>query len=243
MRLGLIMLCAALCLAAKPPPELDAARVYDPMSTADQEAMAKRLLLHVPLLEITIDEAQDTVFGENPRTGYAVVLSDRRVACLSHLLQGALSVTLVGPKGRLPARVLLVDHERRVGILEPQGDLHKIGLYPITGVVPKKQREVDMTLFALVSTLELAGVSQGVLTHQGTLIEYQGFPRVDLKLDRGMPVFDRRARLVGYSRVVAWDVDRFMIIPPEMIQAARTSSAARARPAPPKKASRPWWAK
>jgi len=240
-RLGLA-LCASLIVGAAPP-ALESNRVYDPMSTADQEAMAKRLLLHVPSLEIEVDDAHSTVWAENPRTGYGVVLSPRRVVCLSHLVQGATHVTIVGPKGRGPAQVVLLDHERRVAILEPKVALHSLGLLPVAGVVAKPERSVDMPVFALVSTLDLSGVSQGVLTHLGTLQEYQGFPRIDLKLTRGMPVFDQRARLLGYSRVVAWDTDRFMIIPQEMIQAARTSSAARAQPAPPKKESRPWWAK
>ena len=86
-----------------------------------------------------------------------------------------------------------------------------------------------MNVFALVSTDEHAGVVHGVVTHTGAMAEYEGHPRVDLKLAGGMPVFDERARLIGYSRVVAWDVDRFMLVPYEKIVSARTSTPRRRR--------------
>lgn len=234
---------ALLTLALAAPPALEPGRVYDPVSTQDQEDLAARLRLHVPLVEAKLPDTPDTLTQENPRTGYAAVLSQARVVCLSFLVKDAEAVTLVGPKGKVPAEVLFVDHEARVAMLRPKAPLKSAGLYPVTGWVPPNEREVDMWLFALVSTLDLAGVTQGVLTHNAELREYGGFLRTDLKLERGMPVFDRRARLVGFSRVVAWDQDRFMIVPPEKVRSAKTSTAASARPLRPKKKPRPWWSK
>ncbi len=243
MKSGLMILAASLCLAATPPPSFEPERIYDPLNTVDQEAMARRLLLHVALLEIQINDSSMTVWGENPRTGYGAVIAKDRIVCLSTLLEGASKITIVGPKGRQSAKILMKDEQRRVAILAPDGSLDASGLYPVTAMVPLGQRKVDMTAFALVSTLELAGVSQGVLTHRGVLREYQGHPRIDLKLTRGMPVFDRRARLLGYSRVVAWDTDRYMLISPEQIRSARTSTAAHPPPAQQKNDKRPWWGK
>lgn len=238
-----LWLAALLSVAARPPASFEPQRSYDPLNAVDQEAMARRLLLHVALLEIEISDKDMTVWGENPRTGYGAVIAKDRIVCLSTLLQGASKITIVGPKGRQSATVLLKDDKRRVAILKPEGDLQQSGLYPTMGSVPLAERKVDMTAFALVSTLDLAGVSQGVLTHRGVLREYQGHPRIDLKLIRGMPVFDRRARLLGYSRVVAWDVDRYMLISPEQIQSARTSTAAPQRPTRQRNDKRPWWGK
>lgn len=223
------------------PPDLGQGRVYDPLDTTDQSALAKQLLLHVPLLEVELEPTTDNLLQENPRTGYAAVLSPSRVICLSFLVKDAKKVTLVGPKGRVEARVLYADDETRVAMLKPEGDIARAGLVPVSGWVPPSAREVDMPVFALVSTLELAGVAQGVLTQLGKLEEYEGFLRVDLKLHRGMPVFDQRARLLGFSRVVAWDTDRFMIVPPEKLRATKTATGA-ARP-PQRTETTPWWAK
>jgi hypothetical protein len=241
-------LLALALLGAPPPPgplpeELARTAPYDPMSSADQEALARRLLLHVPLLQVHLKET-GAVEAENPRTGYGVVLAEGVVVALSFLLQDAASVTLVGPKGRGPARVALVDTPRRVAVLVPEVPLAQLGLYPVAGEVPATERALDMPVFALTATLDLSGVLQGVLTELGEQLELEGHPRSDLVLERGMPVFDARARLVGYARAVAWDRDRSMLVPPEKIKAARTATAAPPRPPPTQRTARPpWWAR
>ncbi|MCA9553240.1 MAG: hypothetical protein KC933_24605 [Myxococcales bacterium] len=244
------LVCLAALASPPPPPpakaagpaELARTAPYDPLDASDQEAMAKRLLLHVPMLQVAVKDT-GAVLGENPRTGYGVVLAEDRIIALSFLVQDASAVTLVGPKGHGPAKVAVVDHERRVAVLVPEVPLASLGLYPVKGVVPKRERVVDMSVFALVSTLELAGVAQGVLTDTGDQEELEGHPRVDLTLERGMPVFDARARFLGYARAVAWDRDRRMLVPPEQIKAARTATAAPPRPPTQKTPSRPWWAR
>lgn len=232
----------ALALAAAPP--TPRGRVYDPLDTADMEAMAKRLLTHVALLEIRLAERGATLWAENPRTGFAAVLPDGRLLALSHLLDDAERITVIGPKGRTDAKVALRDDDRRVAVLTVDRPLPRLGLAPVVGWVSKGERRAGMDVLALVSTLDLAGVSRGVLTHEGTLKEYGGYPRIDLKLTRGMPIFDVQARLLGFSRVVAWDTDRYMFVPKEKVDAALAAPAA-AKAAAKREAkaaeAAPWW--
>ena len=54
-----------------------------------------------------------------------------------------------------------------------------------------------------------------------------------------MPVFDARARFIGYSRTVAWDRDLQMLVPPDKISAARTATRSEGDPKPVKPS--PWW--
>ncbi|MBK6683519.1 MAG: hypothetical protein IPG45_03535 [Deltaproteobacteria bacterium] len=217
-------------------------RRYSQLAIKDMEELAP--VLRSQVAEIRIELFPDgPIIGEEERIGYGVPWGERRVVLLAPLLDRAKKVWIKGPKGELPAQVILMDPVRRVAILETKVPLLQVGLRNVP-VREKRERKVDDEVFALVSTAQESGVVYGVITQDGTDPEYEGHPRIDLKLDSGMPVFDDTARFVGYSRVVAFDQDRFMLITPEMIRGAQTATASAFRkPAPEDGKKRPWWAR
>ncbi len=215
---------------------------YRAVDTGDMDALAKRLLTHVADLRVVPQKRKDQL--EDERSGYGVVLESKRIATLPHLVENAQRIEVRGPTGTfLVARVVLLDPERRVALLETGAPLGQLGLAPALPALAKT-RAVNMDLFALVATTPGAGVVHGVLTHLGTEPEHEGNLRGDLALERAMPAFDDRARFVGYGRRVAFDTDRFLLVPPELINDAKTATASAPRPgasAPPQ--PRPWWAR
>lgn len=214
--------------------------VYSALDATSLDKMSGVLARHVAYLEILPKRAASPMSPE-PRNGYAAAIEPDLLVALSHLVDDAEKIEVIGPRGRLLAEAVLVDRERRVALLRTSEPLAKIGLLPAP-LAPIAERKRDMELFALVSTEGASGVMHAVITEEGDIPEYGGFPRIDLKLSAGMPVFDNRARLVGYSRVLAWDHDRYMIVPLEKVTAARTSTGASSAPAE-KKPERPWWAR
>ena len=162
------------------------------------------------------------------------------VATVAQLCTDASSVQVIGPKGRLAAKVRLLDLERRVALLRTEAPLARVGL-EVSRPLAVDERTEDAEVFALVNTDPGAGVVHGVITQVGQEPEYEGHPRTTLDLSFGMPVFDAYARWVGYARTVAWDRDRHMLIPPDKITLARTSTAPRVKA--PETPKRPWWAR
>jgi hypothetical protein len=224
-----------LLLAAPEP------RRYSQLSIKDMEAMAPVLKSYV--VEVTVELAQDgPMIDVVERTGYGIAWGKDRVAVLAPVVDGAKKIRVLGPK-RIPleAELLLYDPNRRVAILGTKRPLADTGLVK-PRIAPKRRKEDD-EVFALIATSAESGVVFGVITDTGEQPEYEGHPRVDLKLERGMPVFDERARFVGYSRVVAFDQDRYMLITPEQILSAQTATSAASLPKPPDPSKKPWWSK
>lgn len=235
-------LLAGLVLAQVPlpsPPASPAPVPFDPSRIDAMSRMADRLRTHVPYLEITMRPEPGQPLADETIDGFGVAWGPRRIVCLSFLAEGAAEIRVRGPRGTTRARAILRDVERRVAVLETAEPLASIGLV-VPPLAPPTSRALDAEVFALVGTTLEAHVLVGHVLDVGDEAELEGHPRVSLKLMRGMPVFDDRARFVGYARAVAWDRDTAMIVTPEHIQAASTATtAARA----PKKAAReePWW--
>lgn len=235
-------LLAVLLLPGAPPAGKGEPRVFDAFQLEDQEKLARVLREHVAELEVEVPRRPDAPLEDDRRDGYGVVLEPRRLAVLSFIVEDALRVSVRGPTGRaLEGKVVLFDQERRVAIVETARPVSEVGLVP-AAISPIEGRQVDLVVFALTNTGPEATVVQGVITHVGDEPEYEGHHRVDLELNLGMPVFDDRARFVGYARQVAWDRDKRMLITPEQIRAARTATGAKDRAgARGSQATRPWW--
>jgi hypothetical protein len=212
---------------------------FDPLSLEDLHRMSAVLRRHVAHVKVRVSSEKGQPLQDDTRDGFGIVLAPHRLAVLSFVIQGAKEAKITGPKGSLRARVLFEDVERRVAFLEPESPFDTIGLFPAV-IGPRLER--DDAVFAIVSTEGDPGVLSGVVTDDARMPEYEGHARVSLELRFGMPVFDDRARFVGYSRTVAWDGDRQMIVTPEVITAARTATTTAALPQAPSQ-TRPWWAK
>lgn len=221
----------ALLLAADPRP-------YDPSSVASMDALAIRLRRHVAEVEVVLP-AEPPLSAEE-RSGYAAILGPSTLACLGPLVNGAARVEVRGPGGALHATVRLVDLERRVAILESEAPLARVGL-EVPEAAPLSSLALDAPIFAMVATSKEAHVMNGVILDAGEAPELEGHPRISLRLEQGMPVFDDRARLLGYARTGALDKDRALIVTLAHVREARTASASATPRA--SASSRPWWAK
>lgn len=235
----LLLLAAALLAAtASAEPEVPVGG-FSAINTTHQHRMAAAMRARVARVESQPERKPDDAFAPTLQSCFAVPLGPRRVVALS-LLAPAAEVRIIGPGGALRARAVLRDDVRRVAIFEAEAPLSTIGLL-VPPPLPASARKRGMDVFSLTDTGPGAATIAASLLDVPELEEYEGHPRISVKLHAGMPVFDNRLRWLGYSRVVAWDVDRFMIIPPEKVDAA--IAAASAPPPRPKKPARPWWAK
>ncbi len=219
------------------------AEPYSGLLTNDMDELASILRTRVATLDLTIKPREDMLV-DPVRVVFGIVVDARTVATVAQLCVDAETIVVQGPKGRLPGRIRLVDLERRVALVRTDRPLSDIGLVVSKPLAPQDRREYA-DVFALVNTDPGAGVLQGVLTQVGRQPEYEGHPRTSLVLSFGMPVFDGYTRWVGYARTVAWDNDRQMLIPPDKVRLARTSTAMSDRPSSsaPEKPTRPWWAR
>ncbi len=203
-------------------------RRYDPLATTDRAELTKKLKTHVAHVQVKLPTEENVTRWGAEQSGFAVVLEPKLLAVQSFVVDKASSIRVQGPQGTLPVRVVLDDRKRRVTLLRSDQPLRSIGLVP----APTKKRSKlarDQVVFSLISTVAEATVLDGAIVDPGEMPEYEGHPRIDLKLKNGMPVFDEYAQFVGYARWVAWDVDKFMIVPIDHIQAARTATQAAAR--------------
>lgn len=227
----------ALLVAADPLPE-----PIDPMDTEALEALTDVLRGRVALLRSTMPEPSASAFAEPMVVeGWAIVTGSNELRCQGFLVKEAKQTTVVGPSGELPARVTRLDVERRVAWLKTEQPVGTIGLEVSPRSDPKERKEGDV-LLALVSTAPGAGVLSGELTDLGKATHLEGNLRSSFSLAAGMPVFDLHLRWVGLARVVAWDKDRSMLIPPELTDLSSAAAVVKPSEAP-KKAERPWWAK
>ena len=228
----------ALGVAAGPASSADS-RPYSALSTTDLDALAPVLRTRVATLRMVIPPPPGQL-SDPERIVFGVVVDPRTVATVAQLCKGATEIEVIGPKGRLKAKMPLIDMERRVALIRTGKPLIDIGLV-VSPPLAVKDRQENAEVFALVSTSPGAGVMHGVITQVGLQPEYEGHPRTTIDLAAGMPVFDAYTRWVGYARTVAWDRDRRMLIPPDKVTLARTSTAPSA-PAV-EKPKRPWWAR
>lgn len=232
---------ALLCLALLGLPRHASAqpeRPLDPSDHQDRERMATILLRRVAHVVAKPRPRKTDAFRHERRDGFGVAVGPRRVVCLSFIVERAESVTVRGPNGqKAGAKVILYDVERRVAVLEPDRDVAALGLEVVTPA-RAPERSLDQPLFALSATVE-PFLLDGVLTDVGAADELEGLLMSDLKLAGGMPVFDDRARFVGYSRAVEWDQNRLLLISPEVIEAARTATRTPARGEPARTAPPP----
>lgn len=212
---------------------------FDPARVDAMARMAERLRSHVVYLEVDLPAERGQPLAESSRDGFGAVWSARRVVCLSFVVADAARVRIRGPSGSTTGRVILADVERRVALVEADVPLSTLGLR-VPELAPDTSRQLDAPVFALVGTAADAHVVIGHVVDDGRQPELEGHPRVSLDLRLGMPLFDDRARLVGYSRRVSWDKDTAMIVTAAQVEAARSATTAAARPKPPKD-ERPWW--
>ena len=212
---------------------------YSSLSTEDLNELALVLRQRVATIELDI-KPQPGLLVDPIRIVFGIVIDDKTIATVAQLCTDAAKAQVQGPKGSLPARVALLDLERRVALLRTDGSLQSIGLRASTPLT-KSERQLDAEVFALTNTGEGAGVMDGVIMQVGELPEYEGHPRTSLSLTFGMPVFDAYTRWVGFARTVAWDKDTQMLVPPDKVRLARSSTVTRV--AVPEKPKRPWWAR
>jgi hypothetical protein len=240
-----LLAAALLSIAAAPP-----ARVYKSTSLEDLEDLAVELRRHVATLHVEVELPKDDPLGDTEREGYAIALDPHHLAALTFTVENAKRIRVRGPRERaLEGRVAIYDKRRRVAIIRTEAPIEDAGL-AAAAIAPRETRREGEDVFALVNTTAEANVMHGVLIYAGDDPEYGGHHRVDLKLARGMPVFDATARFVGYSRAAAFDRDQLMLVTPEMVAAARTSTASRAasKASPgdrskPRSSEKPWWSK
>jgi hypothetical protein len=229
-----IAVLLALAIGSGPTPQWDPARVEH------LEKLARLLERHVAYLEVEVEPVPRQPLAERERSGFGAVIDTRLVATSYAIAERAKAISIQGPnEKRMPGKIVLLDADRRLALVEAAGDLSAVGLAPAPPL-EKAERRVDTDVFALVSTVDSASVVHGVLLDETA--EAEGHPRTSLELTAAMPVFDGSIRLVGLARAVAWDTDKKLVIPPEMISQARTATAA-SRASEPRRDSRPWWAK
>lgn len=242
-RIGLLLPLAGILLAGGDPAgaEETKPRRYDVMSLTDVEALGSVLARRVAVIEPELHAAKGPLAPDR-QDGFGAVIGPHRLVTLSFVVAGTMRARVRGPKGALDAVVVSIDAEHRVAILETTQPLAQIGLEPAP-LAPKKTIKEDQPIFALMATEGERSVLSGLILHDGQEPEYEGHPRISLKLTQGAPVFDNRARLVGYARAVAWDHDPYLIVPAEMITAARTATTSDRPPGAPPEQTRPWWAK
>ena len=216
-------------------------RIYSVLDSQDLSDAAKVLRRRVAYVDAKhpIPEGQPLLGGQ--MDGWSVVTDTHEIICQALLVAGAEDIWIQGPKGRTKATITVLNRRLRWARLRTQRPIHELGLEPAPPS-PAGERKVGMHVFALVSTRPGSGVITGVLTEEGVAEHLEGHPRTDLKLVRGMPVFDEQMRWLGVTRASAWDADPFLIIPPEMTRQSPPPPR-QSPPPPPKERERPWWAR
>lgn len=193
-------------------------RIYDYLKLKDMEALGLRLRSQIAHVKVTVKRASSDPLSAEERDGFAIILDEHHLAVLCFIVKDAARVEVAGPRGKTTfASVLHYDVVQRVAILETSGSLAKLGLFPAPRA-PSKGLVVEQPVYALTGTEGDPQILQGWLKHNGKEEGLEGHPRISLKLTHGMPVFDAKARVIGYSRHVAWDRDRFMLVPWDKIE-------------------------
>jgi hypothetical protein len=217
---------------------------WDPQRAEHLDQLGALLKRHTAYLEVKVKSEPRQPLAEKERNGFGVVLEDKLVATSYFVVDKAERVFVIGPERRkIEGRIVLADVQRRIALIRTDTSLATTGLAPAK-ILEKADRKPEADVFALVSTLDFAGVVHGIMTDTGSSPEVEGHPRTTLELYYAMPVFDAELRFVGFARTVAWDRDKTLLVPPDMITEARTATTAAAKQAKePRKETRPWWAK
>lgn len=231
-------LVPVLLVLAAPP------RTYSSNDTQDLEDIIRTLKTHVAYVTAELKAADSGPLEAEERDAFGVVIDANTIAIHALLIADAQKITVLGNNGKTTdAKVVLNDPERRVALLQTRRPLAELG-FKAAKISPKSSRKLDDEVFALTTTNLEAAVLHGVFVYVDDEPEYGGHSRIDLKLERGAPVFDNQLRLVGFARAVSWDKDRQMLVTPEMINEARTATGAAARkPAPKDPNAKPWWSR
>lgn len=225
----------------KPTNPAQEVKVYDHLDLAAMAALGAVLARHVAYVQVDVARGPDEIGMDATRDGFGVPVRSHQIALLSFIVDKAERVRVSGPTGEpIEAQVVLHDPERRVAIIETKRPLGAVGLEP-----PRWALKADLAegqpVFAMLSTEGEPLAMSGWLLSPGDEHLFDGLPSANFTLRYGMPVFDNQARFVGYARAVFWDVQKNLLVTPEVITAARTSTAA--APSEPAKPTRPWWAK
>lgn len=239
MRRLALLLAASLALGAGGD-DAQKPRVYKPSNVRDMEELAMLLKHRVAYLELMVHAKPGELLLDPKRDGFAAVIGPQRVAAPSFLFEDVDSISVVGPKGRLVGRLVLLVPELRVALVDVEAPLARIGLEP-SPKAPPESRALDQNVFALISTLAEADVQMGTVTDDGSAEELEGHVRTTLRLSAGMPVFDDHARLLGIARTAAWDHEKTLIFTPEHIEKAKTSTQVVPAPKKAPTPEGPWW--
>lgn len=216
------MIAAALALALVAAPE--AGRTYDWMQVEHMNELGAVLRTQVAHVIIDIQQPANDPMIPQPRDGFGIAIEPDLVAIQAFLVEDARRIRVEGPNGQtVLAKRVLYDVERRVALLRTARPVASVGLRVVL-MSPKDARARDMVLYALASTEGVASVIHGWMIDDGSAPGFDGHPQVSFHLSHGMPVFDAQARLVGYTRTVAWDKQGQLLVPPEVITAARTAT-------------------
>ena len=195
--------------------EAPAPRRFDPDTTSDLLAIAQVLKKHIVRIEVTLATRPNSLQDET-RDGFGVAINPNTVVALSHLVENAGEIRILGPtKYAIEARVVVYDPP--VAALEVLEPLTKVGTVPAK-FVSHGSVNIDDPVFALTDIDPLAGTITGVISFVDPT--EPDHLKTSLKLAHGMPIFDREARLLGYSRTLVWDPDPFLVVSTEAIEKA-----------------------
>lgn len=212
--------------------------VYHPSDVRQMQVLATVLKRRVAYFELKLRMQKKGELLDPSRDGYGAVISAHRIVAPSFLFEDVESITVVGPRGRTPGKLVLSSADLRVALIDTEAPLEKIGLEP-SAPAPPESRALDKFAFALVSTTPDGDVLVGTVTDDGSAPELEGHVRTTLRLSAGMPVFDESARLLGYARTAVWDHEKTLLVTPAHVEAARTATRTVAKPSAPH--TPPWW--
>ncbi|HJL43220.1 MAG TPA: hypothetical protein RMG48_18075 [Myxococcales bacterium LLY-WYZ-16_1] len=212
----------------------------DPTSLDDLARIPAMLRARVAVVELQLQEVRDLPLLPERRTFYGVPIGPHRVACVAQFLEHGKAAVLKGPEGRAPAFIEVDDRERRVAVLRSERPVADLGLM-VPAPLPKDERVEDASVFALLDPGPDGTAVSGVIQDPGVRPELDHLPVSTLQLKLGMPVFDEHFRWVGLARTVGWDVQPGLLIPPELVEQARTEAARTQNPPAPEAQRPPWW--
>lgn len=198
-----VLVMAAASAAQLPFESLEKASLRlheDPFDRSEQARTARVLRPYVAAIYIVRSMAEDetTPWGNKPlHTGFGVAVSATEVRCAATSVKDAVSIEVHGSKGRISAKLIVVDLDRNVARLRLRGDIGQVGLTPVEPL-PDDRLRPGLIVFALVSAEPNAEVVFGKVLEVGpTGARPLIYARTELDVADGMPVFDAQRRWVG----------------------------------------------
>lgn len=193
---------------------------HTPMSLTQIENLGAKLKTHVAYVTAKEKQASDSPISDQLRDGFGVVLSENTVAIMSLILQDTVDIELHGPSGqKLKGRIIAEDSETRITLVRSRKSLSSIGLRAVQWL-PQAQFRVDLAVFALSSTIGKPELREFFITHTGGEAGFEGTPRLNRPLQKGMPVFNSNAQCLGFARAGLWDVDKNLLVPAKALKDA-----------------------